>query len=298
MFNKIENVLKLIQPTDKVLDVGGGAGAFPRADAVIDILDYDSRYSGVKDKQPENYSREDWYVGDLCSPEVWERISDKQFDFVLCSHVLEDVRDPVFVCSQLVRVAKAGYIEVPSRFRECAKTSGDHPITGWEHHPWVVEVDCDAIIFKYKNPWINCFDFLGDQRRDHVFDYFNQFTGIHWIGSFDYKQREHKGHIVEVEDLFYYFEHYPYEQKRDFETAPTFYRIENIPHRGKSFEMSWDYRTEVEKAFTLEEIQKSYQERTQKMEFRFRESPPGIRTKLQLKRAKDYFRNALRKLDT
>jgi hypothetical protein len=295
MFNKVENVLKWISPTDKVLDVGGGAGAFPRADAVMDIMEYDLRYSDAKDNLSENYSREDWYVGDLCSPETWRQISDKQYDFVICSHVLEDVRDPVFVCSQLIRVARAGYIEVPSRFRECAKTSAEQPVTGWEHHPWIVEVNHDSIIFKYKNPWINHFDFLGDRRREHVLDYFNQFTGIHWVGSFDYKQREHKGHIVEVEDLFYFFEHYPYEQERTFESPPTLYQIENIPHRGKTFEQSKDYRTDIEKAYTLEEIQRSYEERVKKLEPNFRESTTGIRAKLFIKRFNELFRNLLHK---
>ena len=269
MFNKVENVLKLIKPTDKVLDVGGGAGAFPRADAVIDIIDFESSYSDVDGKLPQNYSSENWYVGDLCLPKVWECISDKQFDFVICSHVLEDVRDPIFVCSQLIRVGRAGYIEFPSRFRECAKTGADHPVTGWEHHPWIVDVDHDAIVFKNKNPWINYFDFLGDQRRDYVFDYFNQFTAVHWVGSFDYKQREQKGHIIEVEDLFYFFEHYPYEQDKGFEAPPVSYRIENIPHRGKTFELGTDYLSEIEKIYTLEQIQKSYEEHVKKLGFHF-----------------------------
>ena len=43
---------------------------------------------------------------------------DKTFDFVVCSHLLEDVRDPITVCRELCRVGKAGYIETPSRIRE------------------------------------------------------------------------------------------------------------------------------------------------------------------------------------
>src|SRR5262249_54127295 len=43
---------------------------------------------------------------------------DKYFDYSVCSHLLEDVRDPVAVLRELSRVARAGYIEAPSRARE------------------------------------------------------------------------------------------------------------------------------------------------------------------------------------
>jgi hypothetical protein len=112
MFNRIENVLHLIEPSARVLDVGGAAEVFPRANVVIDILPYESRQRSHLD-MPEQFLCEDWYVGDICFPEIWSHFRDKEFDFVVCSHVLEDVRDPIFVCSQIQRVAKAGYIETP-----------------------------------------------------------------------------------------------------------------------------------------------------------------------------------------
>ena len=37
----------------------------------------------------------------------------KEFDFIICSHVLEHLDDPVRVCAEFSRIAKAGYIEVP-----------------------------------------------------------------------------------------------------------------------------------------------------------------------------------------
>jgi SAM-dependent methyltransferase len=39
---------------------------------------------------------------------------EKEFDFIICSHVLEHLDDPVRVCAEFSRIAKAGYIEVPS----------------------------------------------------------------------------------------------------------------------------------------------------------------------------------------
>jgi SAM-dependent methyltransferase len=39
--------------------------------------------------------------------------ADDAFDYAICSNVLEHVTDPVAVASELSRVARAGYIEVP-----------------------------------------------------------------------------------------------------------------------------------------------------------------------------------------
>ncbi len=38
---------------------------------------------------------------------------DKYFDFLICSHVLEHLNDPVQTCREFSRIAKQGYIEVP-----------------------------------------------------------------------------------------------------------------------------------------------------------------------------------------
>lgn len=39
---------------------------------------------------------------------------EKEFDFIICSHVLEHLDDPVRVCAEFSRISKAGYIEVPN----------------------------------------------------------------------------------------------------------------------------------------------------------------------------------------
>lgn len=39
--------------------------------------------------------------------------ADKEFDYLICTHVLEHVDDPVRTCGEFARIAKAGYLEVP-----------------------------------------------------------------------------------------------------------------------------------------------------------------------------------------
>src|SRR5581483_7473113 len=112
-------LLELLVDDALVLDVGGAASPFARADWVIDLLGYEQRglYGPPPDPAAERFSADTWVQRDICAREPWP-FSTRQFDFSICSQTLEDVRDPVFVCNELMRVSRAGYIEVPSRLEE------------------------------------------------------------------------------------------------------------------------------------------------------------------------------------
>ena len=43
---------------------------------------------------------------------------DKEFDFVIASHVAEHVEDISYFLNELSRVGKKGYIEVPTRLED------------------------------------------------------------------------------------------------------------------------------------------------------------------------------------
>ena len=122
-----------------VLDVGAWASPFARADWVLDLMPYETRgLYGEASAGAERFSADTWVVRDICDREPWP-FGDETFDFAVCSHTLEDVRDPVWVCAELSRVAKAGYVEVPSRLEEqCLGVHG--PFVGWSHHHWLIDV--------------------------------------------------------------------------------------------------------------------------------------------------------------
>jgi SAM-dependent methyltransferase len=141
-----------LPPDALLLDVGGWASPWPRADWVIDLMPYETRgLYGAADGRPERFSTDTWVQRDICAHDPWP-FADDQFDFVVCSHTLEDVRDPIRVCEELVRVGKAGYIEVPSRLDE-QSPGGDYPGIGWSHHRWLIDVDREAgrmdFVFKH-----------------------------------------------------------------------------------------------------------------------------------------------------
>ena len=129
-----------------LLDVGGWASPLARADWVIDLEPYETR--GLYGKPPtERFTAQTWVEHDICTPWPFE---DGQFDFAVCSHTLEDIRDPVFACKELQRVAKAGYLEVPSRVEE-HMTGVNGPWPGWAHHRWVCDIRDGAITFVHKS---------------------------------------------------------------------------------------------------------------------------------------------------
>ena len=145
-----DRILRELSDDALVLDIGGWAKPFPRADWVVDMNDYATRgLYGTEGEGEERFSAGTWVQRDVCAREPLPFDHD-QFDFVVCSHTLEDVRDPVHVCAEIARVGKAGYIETPSRLAE-QSYGFQGPWVGWGHHRWLVEVHGDRIEFVFKH---------------------------------------------------------------------------------------------------------------------------------------------------
>jgi|GEM_PF-1353821 len=151
-----DEILDRIKPGDRVLDVGGWASPFNRADWVIDLQPYETRgyYGKVglpasQGGEREYFTRDTWITRDLCDREPWP-FPDKWFDFSICSHTLEDIRDPLFVCSELIRVSKRGYIETPSRLAETCRGWFHERIAGLSHHHWLIDYGPNRLDFTMK----------------------------------------------------------------------------------------------------------------------------------------------------
>lgn len=155
--SNVPAVLSRIGPGDRVLDVGGWARCFNRADYVLDKFPFETRGSRYAEKlglpaqggEVERFSAETWITRDLCDREPWP-FPDGFFDFCTCSHTLEDIRDPLWVCSEMRRVARAGYIETPSMAFELTRGRETGVPVGLSHHFWVVEVEGSTITFHPK----------------------------------------------------------------------------------------------------------------------------------------------------
>ena len=87
----------------KVLDIGCGYTANKFATTICDTQDLSEFY---KDKNFMKLSNKNL------------PFEDKEFDFVIASHVLEHVQDLKFFINELERVSNKGYIELPTKLED------------------------------------------------------------------------------------------------------------------------------------------------------------------------------------
>jgi hypothetical protein len=187
--SSVAKIVREVPDDALLLDVGGWGKPFTRADWVLDQMPHETRglYGSDGDGE-ERFSRETWVCRDICDREPWP-FADNQFDFVVCSHTLEDVRDPVWVCHELTRVGKAGYIEVPSRLEE--QSYGVHgPWVGWGHHHWLVDIEPGRVRFSFKH------HVLHNRATDHFPPGFHErlseedrIQRLWWQGGFDFEEQ-------------------------------------------------------------------------------------------------------------
>jgi len=98
----IEKTL-LLKPDWNILDIGCGYGANRYANTICDVQDLSKYYPNKK------------FVKLI---EKKLPFKDKEFDFVIASHVLEHVEDVVFFIKELERVSNKGYIELPTMLED------------------------------------------------------------------------------------------------------------------------------------------------------------------------------------
>lgn len=156
-------VLEMARASERVLDVGGWFQPLNCATHVLDLNSYETRRRdhALDAGAPERFTEAAWHRWDACQT-PWP-FPAKHFDFSFCSHTLEDLRDPIAVCRELVRVSRAGYIETPSRLREIfvkdrlcrlKMVLGRIPEIGFAQHRWFVEIEGTHVRFTAKDHMI------------------------------------------------------------------------------------------------------------------------------------------------
>jgi SAM-dependent methyltransferase len=172
-----------VEPDALVLDVGSGDKPHWRADVLLD------RYSGSEhgvQRSGQAAARLDRPMFDADAASM--PFADQRFDYVICSHLLEHVTDPAAVIEELMRVAKAGYIEVPSI--TSAKIS-DFPSHLW----WCDMVDGELVLTAktsaHFDPDIERFVSQPEVQRDlHrvvVRNFDRCIVQYRWVGSIRYR---------------------------------------------------------------------------------------------------------------
>ena len=116
------------------MDIGSGHNPHPRANVLLDKhLKDNTERSGKPLKMDKG---KDFIEGDAESMPF----ENKEFDYIIASHIAEHVNNPEKFCKELMRVARRGYIETPSRFAEILF---DEP-----YHKWYVYIHNGILVFE------------------------------------------------------------------------------------------------------------------------------------------------------
>jgi len=86
-----------------ILDIGCGYNANKYANVICDVQDLSNHY------QDKRFVK----LNEKKLP-----FKDKEFDFVVASHVMEHIKDVEFFIKELERVSKKGYIELPTMLED------------------------------------------------------------------------------------------------------------------------------------------------------------------------------------
>ena len=115
--------IKNIGDGDRVLEIGPGGTPHPRANVFLEKtwnsdVEWNRQCGGV---EPASQGGKTVFYDGGRFP-----FNDKEFDYVICSHVLEHVEDvPEFV-SEINRVARKGYVEFPAIYYEYLYNFNEH----------------------------------------------------------------------------------------------------------------------------------------------------------------------------
>jgi SAM-dependent methyltransferase len=115
--------IKNIGESDKVLEIGPGAHPHPRSNVLLELEYRDEKEREAQFGHDNKLSTDKkivFYDGKKFP------FADKEFDYVICSHVLEHIEDVPFFLSEIFRVADKGYFEYPLVYYDYLYNFGVH----------------------------------------------------------------------------------------------------------------------------------------------------------------------------
>lgn len=119
----------------KVLDIGGTT--FGWSGPVVDtIVDFNANKS-------EGFA----LSYDICEENSWDQLrsyvdTNGRFDYVICTHTLEDLYNPFLTLKNISKIAKSGILTMPSIWTELSHVESTS-FLGYSHHRWIFDWDDD-----------------------------------------------------------------------------------------------------------------------------------------------------------
>jgi len=175
-----------IKSTDKVLDIGGSMKQRReiKVDTLVDIIRPEKAPYSASRLSAKNFVRLDVTREQL-------PFKDREFDFCLCSHTLEDLTYPFLVIEEMSRVAKRGLIITPSMGADMVFShiditdwlTGARRLPGGAHHKWFfIKEDKKLRVIPKNYPILYTRDFQVIRWRGE------EETVFYWERKIDYKE--------------------------------------------------------------------------------------------------------------
>ncbi len=163
-----------VRKNDLVIDIGSGDKPFWRANVFFDNLSLDNL-------QRSTYENTISTIGNFINGDITKtNFKDKAFDFSYCSHLLEHVERPDLAIKEIMRISKAGYIEVPNGLIDF--------INPFFSHLWFVFLHKNKLVFFRKS------DKLHNVLRENAVNYIpllykinKPFVRLYWKNKIDYE---------------------------------------------------------------------------------------------------------------
>ena len=177
----IDNLLNS-NPNWNILDIGCGYGAHNNATVICDVQDLSKFY----------YNRTFVKLNNNILP-----FKDKEFDFVIASHVIEHVKEVDIFIKELERISSKGYIEVPTKLED------NLVFENKKDHIWHMEFDDInyELIISNKVQYLE--PLLTVSTIKHLSKIFRQslVLELYWEKQIKYKKIEEKNKIKKISRL-------------------------------------------------------------------------------------------------
>ena len=165
--NQLNKILEK-NPEWNILDIGCGYRANKYASVIADIKDFSKFYKEKKF---------------VLIKEKKFPFKDKEFDFVVASHVIEHVEDFEFFIKELERISTKGYIELPTRL-------GDNLVFEYKNdHIWWFSYDdiTNKLICSKKNQLLEPFITVSTAKLLEEMYRESLVTELIWDNKIDYE---------------------------------------------------------------------------------------------------------------
>jgi hypothetical protein len=175
--------LKKINKNYRIIDIGGGKekhykNKFDFIDAYADFRQVDTSNINLKH-----------FNGNINDLTLWSLIfkdveENGMYDYCICTHLLEDIAFPQFVCDCINKIAKEGILSFPSKYKELSYFELDKKYKGYSHHRWIMTIDDNSILAFPKQSFIESIDFNNISNKCNIN---NEELVVLWKNNINFK---------------------------------------------------------------------------------------------------------------